>query len=109
MSSNNNGHKTKLNGRSSLYQHKPQRKFRARGLRIPQLRTVQTHSTNSHKPIEVETDIALSGLKLLRQNVHDPKTYGNGGIEHDILKTLSDFNEAMGIYFGTSHWGHIEQ
>ena len=65
----------------------------------------QTH----HKLIEVETDIALSGLKWLRESVHDPKTYGNGGVEDNILKTLSQLNEEMGIYFGTAHWGQIDQ
>jgi hypothetical protein len=77
-------------------------------LSIPQTKTVtkeHTQSTSPHKRIEVETDIALSGLKWLRENVHDPKTYGNGGVEEQIVETLSKLNEEMGIYFGTAHWG----
>ncbi|MGH8399154.1 MAG: hypothetical protein ACRETA_13060 [Gammaproteobacteria bacterium] len=68
------------------------------------------HPANCINPravIEMHLNVALAGLKWLKENVRDEKTYGNG-VEDDVIKTLSDFNDEMQRYFGMAKWGHTE-
>lgn len=65
------------------------------------------HITDTQQEIEIEVLIALKGLKWLKDNAHEIRTYyGNKELRDNVLETVAHFNQSMTHYF--DHWERIK-